>query len=71
MASEPRRYLAYLLRVWRMTGDDGAPAWRASLEDVHTGGQRGFASLEHLLVFLLEEAAGVPSPPTAPETPPP
>ena len=71
MASEPRRYLAYLLRLWRVTADDGSPAWRASLEDVHTGGRQGFASLEQLLVFLLEEAAGGPSPHTAPETPPP
>ncbi len=62
MASEPRRYVAYLLRVWRVTGDDGAPALRASLEDVRTGERQGFGSLEQLLAFLLEETAGVPSP---------
>ncbi len=61
MASEPRRYLAYLLRVWHVTGDDGAPAWRASLEDVQTGERQGFGSLELLLAFLLQETAGTPS----------
>ena len=61
MASEPRRYLAYLLRVWCVTGD-GAPVWRASLEDVQTGERQGFGSLELLLAFLLEETAGAPSP---------
>jgi hypothetical protein len=62
MASEPRRYLAYLLRVWCVTGDDGAPVWRASLEDVRTGARQGFGSLEQLLAFLLEETTAVPSP---------
>ena len=62
MASEPRRYLAYLLRVWRVTGDDGSPSWRASLEDVHTGARQGFGSLEQLLAFLLEETTAVSSP---------
>ncbi len=62
MASEPRRYLAYLLRVWHVTGEDGAPAWRASLEDVQTGERQGFGSLGQLLAFLLEETATVPSP---------
>ena len=62
MASEPRRYLAYLLRVWRVTGDDGAPVWRASLEDVQTGTRQGFGSLEQLLAFLLEETAVVTAP---------
>ena len=63
MASEPRRYLAYLLRVWHVTDEDGARALRASLEDVHTGARQGFASLEQLLAFLREETAAVPSPP--------
>ena len=70
MASEPRRYLAYLLRVWPVTDEDGAPAWRASREDVQTGERQGFASLEQLLVFLLEEATGVPSPHSAPAATP-
>ena len=62
MASEPRRYLAYLLRVWCVTGEDGAPVWRALLEDVQTGERQGFGSLELLLAFLLQETAGTPSP---------
>ena len=62
MASEPRRYRAYLLRVWQVLGDDEVPAWRASLEDVQTGERHGFGSLEQLLAFLLEETAAVPSP---------
>ena len=62
MASEPRCYLAYLLRVWHVTDEDGAPAWRASLEDVQTGERQGFGSLEQLLAFLLEETSAVPAP---------
>ena len=69
MASEPRRYLAYLLRVWHVTGSDGAPAWRASLEDVHTGTRQGFGSLEQLLAFLSEETAGAPAARADPEAP--
>jgi len=69
MASEPRHYLAYLLRMWHVTDNNGAPAWRASLEDVHTGARQGFASLDQLLAFLLAETAPVPSP--SPGHPPP
>ena len=69
MASEPRRYLAYLLRVWHVTGDDGSPGWRASLEDVHTGTRQGFGSLEQLLAFLFEETAGAPASHADPEMP--
>ena len=69
MASEPRRYLGYLLRVWRVTSNNGVPEWRASLEDVHTGARQGFGSLEQLLAFLLEETAGTPAPDADPETP--
>jgi len=67
MASEPRRYLAYLLRVWRVTNNDGVPAVRASLEDVHTGARQGFGSLELLLAFLLKEMAGASALHTDPE----
>ena len=69
MASEPRRYRAYLLRVWQALGDDEVPAWRASLEDVHTGTRQGFGSLEQLLAFLLEETAGARAPHVDPEAP--
>jgi hypothetical protein len=44
-------YLSYLLRVWRVSGEDAAH-WRASLQSPHTGERRGFASLTDLLTFL-------------------
>jgi hypothetical protein len=40
-------YLAYLLRLWRV-GSEGEVAWRASLEDGHTGERQGFADLDAL-----------------------
>ena len=43
-------YRAYLLRLWRVE-DDGS-RWRARLENVDTGEQQGFASLEKLIEFL-------------------
>lgn len=48
MAGEPRRYLAYLLRLWQVTGNSGSPGWCASIEDVHTGARQGFGSLEQI-----------------------
>jgi hypothetical protein len=53
MTTEPRRYLAYLLRLWQ-AGDVGDSTWRASLESPHTGERRGFASLDLLFAFLKE-----------------
>jgi hypothetical protein len=64
MVSEQRRYVAYLLRLWRSDSDDRS-AWRASLEDPHTGERRGFADLESLFAFLKEQLD------TAPNTHPP
>lgn len=58
--SEARRYLAYLLRLWRVD-DDGQPLWRATLEDPHTGERRGFADLSQLFAFL-EERLGTRPP---------
>jgi hypothetical protein len=40
-------YQAYLLRLWRV-GGEGEAAWRASLEDAHTGERQGFADLDAL-----------------------
>ena len=54
MTTRPRRYLAYMLRLWQAT-DEGEPAWRASLESPHTGERRGFANLEELVAFLEKE----------------
>ena len=43
------RYLAYMLRLWRV-GDDRT--WRASLEDPRTNERYGFADLPALFAFL-------------------
>ncbi len=48
-----RPYLSYLLRLW-LVEDDG-PVWRASLENPHTVERHGFATLEELVAFLLEQ----------------
>ena len=45
------RYMAFLLRMWSVTAEDGV-AWRASLEEAHTGERKGFAGLEQLSAFL-------------------
>jgi hypothetical protein len=54
MAKERRRYIAYLLRLWRPDNDDRL-AWRASLEDPHSGERKGFADLESMCLFLKEQ----------------
>ena len=51
--TRPRRYLAYMLRLWQVGGGD-EPTWRA-LESPHTGECRGFADLEALFAFLVEQ----------------
>ena len=55
--TEPRRYRAYLLRLWQAQGDDGRPIWRAALEDVRGGERRGFADLAGLCAFLEAQTA--------------
>jgi len=61
MADEPRRYLAYLLRLWQSrTGDH--LVWRASLEDPHTSQRLEFASLERLVVLLMQQTGDGPLP---------
>jgi hypothetical protein len=57
MASEGRRYISYLLRLWQVRVGDEL-VWRASLESPHTGEQRGFSSLANLVSFLEGEMAG-------------
>lgn len=47
MKTAQPHYLAYLLRLWRV-GSEGEVAWRASLEDAHTGERQGFADLDAL-----------------------
>lgn len=51
MSDESRSYLAYMLRLWRVEGEE-EPAWRASLESPHTGERLGFGSLAALVAFL-------------------
>jgi hypothetical protein len=51
-------YLSFLVRLWRM--QDGADAWRGSIESPHTGERLGFASLEELFAFLLEQTGAMP-----------
>ena len=48
------RYLAYLLRLWKMENGDNV-IWRAALEDSSTGIQFGFANLSALFSFLREQ----------------
>ncbi|MBE2198855.1 MAG: hypothetical protein IAE79_09610 [Anaerolinea sp.] len=54
MKRRERPYHSYLLRLWRE--DDNSESWRASLQDVPTGGHRGFGSLAELTAFLQEIA---------------
>ena len=50
-------YHSYLLRMWRVQGDEGVD-WRASLEEVQSGELLGFPDLAALLGYL--EALGCP-----------
>ena len=64
MTTEQPNYHAYLLRLWRVDLDrPGVAAWRASLEDPHTGLRLGFATLEQLFAYLMEVSEGT-DPPT-------
>ena len=60
MSHEHRQYVSYLLRLWRADGDE-AVAWRASLQDPHTGQRIGFADLRRLFEYLVEQTQGVTS----------
>lgn len=53
---QQKRYLSYLLRLWREEGGN-LPVWRASLESPRTGERYGFASLDALFNFLEAEVA--------------
>jgi hypothetical protein len=59
MDTQRRRYLAYLVRLWQ-AGSEEEPAWRASVENAHTGERHGFASLGELFEFLQVETAARP-----------
>ncbi len=66
MPSEPKRYLAFMLRLWQV-GEEGEATWRVSLESPHSGERRAFAGLEELLLFLQRETGTEPASP-APES---
>jgi hypothetical protein len=61
---QERRYLSYLLRLWREGGGSlqgGAPVWRAFLERPQHGDRLGFATLSDLFAFLEKETgSGLP-----------
>lgn len=66
----PIDYQAYLLRLWRASGET---AWRVSLEDPHTRQTYHFPSLKRAVAFVEQRldhnSAGPDEPPrsTAPE----
>jgi hypothetical protein len=45
---------SYLLRLWP-AGSAGKQIWRASLENMQTGERLGFANLEQLFMFLMQQ----------------
>ncbi|MBN2005580.1 MAG: hypothetical protein JXA21_19630 [Anaerolineae bacterium] len=54
-----RDYEAYLLRLWRVRRE-GKVAWRASVENAHTGERKGFTTLEALFDFLRRQTGASP-----------
>ena len=51
---ESPTYLSCLLRLWRVTSDPQT-GWRASLQDAQTGKRIGFATLDDLIRYVLEQ----------------
>jgi hypothetical protein len=51
MTEEQPDYLAYLLRLWRVS-EQGKAVWRASLQNSLNGDLLGFASLDDMFLFL-------------------
>lgn len=49
----PKQYRSYLLRLWRTETLDAC--WRASLEDPRTSLRIGFATMEELFAYLMEQ----------------
>lgn len=54
-AQQPGTSHSYILRLWR-TSEQEVGDWHASLEDPFTGERFGFASLEQLFAFLMEQS---------------
>ena len=61
MSTEPLSYRSYLLRLWRVSGEEMA-TWSASLESPHTGERWGFADLEEMVAFLRRQIDLAPIP---------
>lgn len=59
MGSMTPTYHAYLLRIWR---ENGCEAWRALLEDPHTGERLGFDGADRLLAYLTAQLTTKPPP---------
>jgi hypothetical protein len=56
MPTKQPSHQTYLLRLWpACPSGAGRVVWRASLENPHTGQRLGFASLEALFVYLMEQ----------------
>jgi hypothetical protein len=47
------QYRSLLLRLWR---EEGCTAWRFQVQDIATGQQQQFASMESLFDFLQQQA---------------
>ena len=65
MSFASRRRMAYLLRIWQCTVENGKPEWRASLEDAHTGKRHGFPSVDALVAFLEQRSCQDATPPAS------
>ena len=50
---KPLRRIAFLLRMW-CVDETGRSNWQASLEIPGTGKRIGFASLEQLIMYLID-----------------
>ena len=59
MATKQTHRLSYLLRLWQAR-EEGAVAWRASLQSPGAGQRLGFATLEELFGFLRKQTAASP-----------
>lgn len=59
MSKEQPGYISYLLRIWRSNGDE--TAWRASLQNPHTGERIGFAGIDELCIFLRQQIGALSS----------
>lgn len=63
-----RAYVAYMLRLWQAGSSGGQPAWRASLENPHTGERLAFGDIQALFDFLAELMARLAESGCTPET---